>query len=372
MQKVPITHQKVPITLQEYNSNMASATLRRHAENDEGGSIALADEMGLKPEMEMRRHHDTTVRCLLEVECARLQKWVGAKLMQNQKIKAICIAINAGEEGMIGKSIFDIDGEVRTLIFKIVEDGAGAYGLPLVQTVFTGPGRTGDFRFMLHNDQNILVVFNDNLLRVGNGGSAAVRGHNRAFGFATGFEPGALMSGFQGLDDNYTKFHERVYKSPVEIRDVVDDILQGSDNDDNNDDNDDDNDNNNDDDDDQASARGAAEEVSVGHSSDVGVHTTNTTSVALPSQVRRTSVRLAKKEKMNLMMKVCKAKLTKELRDSLKEEMRKELKQQLKKELKKELMKELRPIVMHAWSKIKEKRAKGIRKPGMGKRCKGK
>jgi hypothetical protein len=331
----------------------------------DAGLIVFAHKLGFMPEMQMRQHPDTMVGCLVDVECRRLQEWVGAKLMENEKIDAICIAINAGEEGMIGKSIFDIDGDVRTLIFKIVEDVAGAYGLTLVPTVFTGPGRKGDFRFMLQNEENILVVFNDNLLRVGNGGSAAVRGHTRAFGFATGFEPGALMSGFQGLNDNYTKFHERVYNSPVEIRDIVDDILQGSANDD-------DNNNDDDNDDDRASARGAAEEVSIWHSSDVVVHTTNTTSVALSNQVCRKSVRLAEKEKMKLMTTVCKAELTKELGVSMRKEMRKELKEELKKELKKELMKELRPIVMHAWLKIKEKRAKGIHKPRMGKRCKRK
>ena len=51
---------------------------------------------------------------------------VGAKLMENEKIDAICNRDQRWGGGiLIGKSIFDIDGDVRTLIFKIVEDVAG-------------------------------------------------------------------------------------------------------------------------------------------------------------------------------------------------------------------------------------------------------
>lgn len=72
------------------------------------------------------------------------------------------LAFSWSHETKLGGGIFDTAQVVRDYIVTGLEAVAAKHNVSLIRSQFAGPGRDGDFNYMITRQPEVLFVFNDN------------------------------------------------------------------------------------------------------------------------------------------------------------------------------------------------------------------
>ena len=156
------------------------------------------------------------VRQILEAKFTGLEKYI-AEHRKEHPVHGIVLSVDATKHTAsgqlrLGNSIFDVDDEVLNYITEKLHSIAERFELKVMQSVFTERGEIGDYKQMrrMRRFRNWIFIFNDNVLQLGNGGTAAIRDKTDTlrYGIPTGWEPGARHMGFVSLDDTANRIVE--------------------------------------------------------------------------------------------------------------------------------------------------------------------
>lgn len=97
---------------------------------------------------------------------ARVTKAVADSMSQIDRLLAsrrfTALAFSWSDETKLGGRIFNTAQVVRDHIVAGLEAVAAKHNVALIRSQFAGPGRDGDFNYMITRQPEVLFVFNDN------------------------------------------------------------------------------------------------------------------------------------------------------------------------------------------------------------------